>query len=134
MFPEAPRPESCSRCSDAGVLGVVPGIVGTLQVCLRHSCPPHRTARNMQACKSVIEHEYRDCLLLSILQPRHAPVLGWMLFLAMLHDGATRSSLVSQSVPTLRGGWSTIEVKSCVFAGAGARGHKIGIWGGQASE
>ncbi|CAL8465473.1 g5009 [Coccomyxa elongata] len=31
MFPEAPRPESCSRCSDAGVLGVVPGIIGTLQ-------------------------------------------------------------------------------------------------------
>lgn len=32
LFPEAPLPQSCSRCSDAGVLGVVPGIIGTLQV------------------------------------------------------------------------------------------------------
>ena len=27
----APKPESCSRCSDAGVLGVIPGIIGSLQ-------------------------------------------------------------------------------------------------------
>lgn len=32
LFPKAPQPESCLRCSDAGVLGVVPGIIGTLQV------------------------------------------------------------------------------------------------------
>ena len=32
LFPEAPEPQSCSRCSDAGVLGVVPGIMGSLQV------------------------------------------------------------------------------------------------------
>lgn len=38
IFPEAPRPESCSRCSDAGVLGVVPGIIGTLQVCHNLAC------------------------------------------------------------------------------------------------
>eukprot|EP00887_Chlorella_sp_A99_P001231 scaffold14.g1231.t1 len=31
LFPEAPRPESCARCVDAGVLGPVPGAVGTLQ-------------------------------------------------------------------------------------------------------
>ena len=31
LFPVAPRPESCSRCSDAGVLGVIPGIIGSLQ-------------------------------------------------------------------------------------------------------
>lgn len=31
LFPEAPRPDSCASCSDAGVLGVVPGIVGSLQ-------------------------------------------------------------------------------------------------------
>ena len=33
LFPEAPAPENCSRCADAGVLGVVPGIMGCLQVC-----------------------------------------------------------------------------------------------------
>ncbi len=32
VFPEPPRPEACGRCSDAGVLGVIPGIIGTLQV------------------------------------------------------------------------------------------------------
>lgn len=32
LFPAAPRPQSCARCSDAGVLGVVPGIIGCLQV------------------------------------------------------------------------------------------------------
>eukprot|EP00192_Tetraselmis_astigmatica_P003976 CAMPEP_0117658236 /NCGR_PEP_ID=MMETSP0804-20121206/5758_1 /TAXON_ID=1074897 /ORGANISM="Tetraselmis astigmatica, Strain CCMP880" /LENGTH=465 /DNA_ID=CAMNT_0005464747 /DNA_START=57 /DNA_END=1454 /DNA_ORIENTATION=- len=31
LFPVAPLPENCSRCSDHGVLGVVPGIIGTLQ-------------------------------------------------------------------------------------------------------
>ncbi|KAL3151284.1 Adenylyltransferase and sulfurtransferase MOCS3 [Trebouxia sp. C0009 RCD-2024] len=31
LFPVAPKPESCSRCSDAGVLGVIPGIIGSLQ-------------------------------------------------------------------------------------------------------
>ena len=31
LFPEAPAPENCSRCSDAGVLGIVPGVMGTLQ-------------------------------------------------------------------------------------------------------
>ena len=31
LFPEAPRPDACGRCSDAGVLGPVPGIIGTLQ-------------------------------------------------------------------------------------------------------
>ncbi|KAK9815557.1 hypothetical protein WJX72_005681 [[Myrmecia] bisecta] len=31
LFPEAPRPESCSRCADVGVLGVIPGIIGSLQ-------------------------------------------------------------------------------------------------------
>lgn len=32
LFPESPAAENCSRCSDAGVLGVVPGIMGSLQV------------------------------------------------------------------------------------------------------
>lgn len=32
LFPEAPAKENCARCADAGVLGVVPGIMGTLQV------------------------------------------------------------------------------------------------------
>ncbi|KXZ45110.1 hypothetical protein GPECTOR_58g559 [Gonium pectorale] len=32
LFPESPAPENCSRCGEAGVLGVVPGIMGTLQV------------------------------------------------------------------------------------------------------
>jgi adenylyltransferase/sulfurtransferase len=31
VFPTAPLPRSCSRCVDAGVLGVVPGIIGTMQ-------------------------------------------------------------------------------------------------------
>jgi adenylyltransferase/sulfurtransferase len=31
LFPTAPLPQSCSRCVDAGVLGVVPGIIGTMQ-------------------------------------------------------------------------------------------------------
>ena len=31
LFPAAPLPESCSRCCDAGVLGVIPGIIGSLQ-------------------------------------------------------------------------------------------------------
>mmetsp|Transcript_21339 Transcript_21339/g.46623 ORF Transcript_21339/g.46623 Transcript_21339/m.46623 type:complete len:498 (+) Transcript_21339:37-1530(+) len=31
LFPESPAPENCSRCADAGVLGVVPGIMGSLQ-------------------------------------------------------------------------------------------------------
>ena len=31
LYPVAPRPDSCSRCSDAGVLGVIPGIIGSLQ-------------------------------------------------------------------------------------------------------
>ena len=31
LFPEAPCPDACGRCSDAGVLGPVPGIIGTLQ-------------------------------------------------------------------------------------------------------
>ena len=31
LFPEAPQPESCARCSEAGVLGPVPGVIGTLQ-------------------------------------------------------------------------------------------------------
>ena len=42
LFPEAPEPQSCSRCSDAGVLGVVPGIMGSLQVL--HTPPSHITA------------------------------------------------------------------------------------------
>lgn len=31
LFPEAPQPELRENCSDAGVLGVLPGILGTLQ-------------------------------------------------------------------------------------------------------
>lgn len=31
LFPTAPLPQSCNRCVDAGVLGVVPGIIGTMQ-------------------------------------------------------------------------------------------------------
>jgi adenylyltransferase and sulfurtransferase len=31
LFPQAPAPQSCARCVDAGVLGVVPGIIGTMQ-------------------------------------------------------------------------------------------------------
>ena len=31
LFPDPPRPENCSRCSEAGVLGPVPGLIGTLQ-------------------------------------------------------------------------------------------------------
>ena len=31
LFPTAPLPQNCSRCVDAGVLGVVPGIIGTMQ-------------------------------------------------------------------------------------------------------
>ena len=32
LFPEPPAPDGCSRCSDAGVLGPVPGFIGCLQV------------------------------------------------------------------------------------------------------
>ena len=39
LFPEAPEPQSCSSCSDAGVLGVVPGIIGSLQVLLAECMP-----------------------------------------------------------------------------------------------
>ena len=31
MFPQPAAPENCSRCSEAGVLGPVPGVIGTLQ-------------------------------------------------------------------------------------------------------
>ena len=31
LFPHPPAPENCSRCSEAGVLGPVPGVIGTLQ-------------------------------------------------------------------------------------------------------
>jgi len=31
VFPESPAAGNCARCSDAGVLGVVPGVMGTLQ-------------------------------------------------------------------------------------------------------
>ena len=31
LFPEPPPPETVTNCSDGGVLGVVPGIIGTLQ-------------------------------------------------------------------------------------------------------
>ena len=31
LFPTAPAPQSCARCVDAGVLGVLPGIIGTMQ-------------------------------------------------------------------------------------------------------
>lgn len=31
LFPEAPAAGNCARCVDAGVLGVVPGVIGTLQ-------------------------------------------------------------------------------------------------------
>lgn len=31
LFPAAPPPAGCARCVDAGVLGPVPGVVGTLQ-------------------------------------------------------------------------------------------------------
>ena len=31
LFPDPPQPETCSRCSEAGVLGPVPGLIGTLQ-------------------------------------------------------------------------------------------------------
>ncbi len=32
LFPESPAAGNCARCVDAGVLGVVPGVIGTLQV------------------------------------------------------------------------------------------------------
>lgn len=31
LYPELPKPESISNCSESGVIGVLPGIVGTLQ-------------------------------------------------------------------------------------------------------
>lgn len=31
MFPEAPKPESAPNCSDVGVIGVLPGLIGTQQ-------------------------------------------------------------------------------------------------------
>lgn len=31
LFPEPPPPESVTNCSDGGVLGVIPGIIGSLQ-------------------------------------------------------------------------------------------------------
>ncbi len=31
LFPASPQAASCARCSDGGVLGVVPGVMGTLQ-------------------------------------------------------------------------------------------------------
>ncbi|PRW57410.1 Adenylyltransferase and sulfurtransferase MOCS3 [Chlorella sorokiniana] len=31
LFPESPAAGNCARCVDAGVLGVVPGVIGTLQ-------------------------------------------------------------------------------------------------------
>jgi adenylyltransferase and sulfurtransferase len=31
IFPECPAPQHCSRCDVAGVLGPVPGVIGTLQ-------------------------------------------------------------------------------------------------------
>jgi adenylyltransferase/sulfurtransferase len=31
LFPTAPPPQNCARCVDAGVLGVLPGIIGTIQ-------------------------------------------------------------------------------------------------------
>jgi adenylyltransferase and sulfurtransferase len=31
VFPECPPANSCSRCADRGVLGPVPGVIGTLQ-------------------------------------------------------------------------------------------------------
>jgi molybdopterin/thiamine biosynthesis adenylyltransferase len=31
LFPEAPAAGNCVRCVDAGVLGVVPGVIGTMQ-------------------------------------------------------------------------------------------------------
>jgi len=31
LFPVAPKPENCNRCADYGVLGPVPGVIGTLQ-------------------------------------------------------------------------------------------------------
>lgn len=33
LFPSAPPPEAAPNCAEAGVLGVVPGIVGTWQAC-----------------------------------------------------------------------------------------------------
>lgn len=31
LYPEAPKPESITNCSESGVIGVLPGIIGTLQ-------------------------------------------------------------------------------------------------------
>ena len=31
LFPECPAPQNCARCDEAGVLGPVPGAIGTLQ-------------------------------------------------------------------------------------------------------
>jgi len=31
LFPKPPPPQNCARCADAGVLGPVPGIIGTMQ-------------------------------------------------------------------------------------------------------
>lgn len=38
LFPACPMPQACSRCCDAGVLGVVPGVIGSLQVCESKCC------------------------------------------------------------------------------------------------
>ncbi|MEO5629263.1 MAG: molybdopterin-synthase adenylyltransferase MoeB [Thermomonas sp.] len=33
LFPQSPPPESAPNCSEAGVLGVLPGVIGLLQAC-----------------------------------------------------------------------------------------------------
>lgn len=35
LYPVAPHADACSRCSDAGVLGPVPGFIGCLQVIIQ---------------------------------------------------------------------------------------------------
>lgn len=48
LFPEAPAPANCARCGEAGVLGVVPGIMGSLQVrMLPVRVPVHKHAGAM---------------------------------------------------------------------------------------
>ena len=32
LYPTPPPPETVTNCSDGGVLGVIPGVIGTLQV------------------------------------------------------------------------------------------------------
>ena len=68
LFPEAPGPQSCSSCSDAGVLGVVPGIIGSLQVL-------HATCTDANKSALILASIGCHCLVCIL---RNA--LGWLVF------------------------------------------------------